>query len=441
MTERRPRVSATLLVLVLVGLAALVGSCSVTTEDTVTPVDIPAASQEYVILAWNDIGMHGFSATYDSEVLLPPYNTLWAQVVKRGDPPQIVTSGVRLEYRIVDNTYSYGKRSFAQFWDNSFLLFGTALDPDSGLNFVDPGIHNGLTGDMLLKGNHFQADGIPVVPVDDADVWDPYQVAEITLYDNATGLELAVTRATVPTSDEVNCAKCHGVGEVKSVLETHDEIEGTTLVDSQPVLCASCHGSPFLGETGPGSSERYLSEVIHGIHSLAASNATCYDCHPGEETKGNRSTDHTTADGNCTTCHGTLANVASQIIYGRVPWSGQPRCASCHTFVFGVETGTALYRDSAAHGELSCSACHGPAHATVPSNEDSDHYQALQYQNKALTIGSCRVCHPTSKGGGLADIVTAHGGSQPTACAVCHTAPIATNNPESFPHRFQWRRR
>ncbi|MBM3304556.1 MAG: hypothetical protein FJY79_01195 [Candidatus Aminicenantes bacterium] len=439
MTERRPRVPAPVLVLLLVGLAGLVGTCSVTPAETVVPVDIPAESLEYVVLAWNDIGMHGFSATYDSEVLLPPYNTLWAQVVRRGAPPEIVTAGVRLEYRIVDNTFSYGKRSYAQFWDNSLLLFGTALAPDTGLNFVDPGVHNGLTGEMVLKGNHFQADGIPVVPVNDADVWDPYQVAEIKVLDAATGLELAVTRTTVPTSDEISCAKCHGVGDVKSILEAHDESEETTLVDSKPVLCAACHGSPFLGQTGPGSSGKYLSQAVHLTHSLKTVN--CYDCHPGQETKGNRSTDHTNASGNCATCHGTMANLANTITSGRVPWSGQPKCASCHTFVHEVETGAALYKDSAGHGELSCSACHGPAHATVPSNEDSDHYQALQYQNKALTIGSCRVCHSSSKGGGLVNIVTAHGGDRPTSCAVCHTAPIATNNPESFPHRFQWRRR
>lgn len=436
MTERRPRIPAPLLALILAGL---IGSCSVTPEDVVTPVDIPAKSLEYVVLAWNDIGMHGFSATYDSEVLLPPYNTLWAQVVKRGNPPEIVTSGVRLEYRIVDNTFSYGKRSYAQFWDNSLVLFGTALDPDTGLNFVDPGVHNGLTGEMLLKGNHFQADGIPVVPVNDADVWDPYQVAEITVFDETSGLEIVKTRATVPTSDEINCAKCHGVGDIKSILETHDEKEETTLVDSKPVLCASCHGSPFLGQTEPGSSGLYLSLAIHRSHSV--SDAGCYDCHPGADTKGNRSTSHTATDGKCTTCHGSLANVASTITAGRIPWSGQPRCASCHTFVHEVETGTALYRNSAGHSGLSCPACHGPSHATIPTDKSSDTYQTLQYQNGALTLGSCRVCHSSSKGGGLANIVDAHGGQQATSCAVCHTAPIATNNPYDFPHRFQWRRR
>jgi hypothetical protein len=101
MSDRRPAVAAVL----ALALAAVLSSCS-TTDDAVdvTPVDIPAASMEYVVFAWNDLGMHDLNATYDREVYAPPYTTIWAQVVKRGDPPEIVTSGVTLEYRIVDNT-------------------------------------------------------------------------------------------------------------------------------------------------------------------------------------------------------------------------------------------------------------------------------------------------------------------------------------------------
>src|SRR4030067_1083015 len=107
MTECRLKVPA-LLVLVLAGVLT---DCSTTaTGDVVTPVEIPAASMSYIVLAWNDLGMPFFSPTYDKEVLLPPYNTLWAQVIKRGSPPEIVTTGVTLEYRIYANTYSYGKR-------------------------------------------------------------------------------------------------------------------------------------------------------------------------------------------------------------------------------------------------------------------------------------------------------------------------------------------
>lgn len=441
MPDRRDALAVLALGLFIGGMAG----CTATEDDTVTPVEIPAASLSTIVLAWSEVGMHALNATYDQGVLHVPYSSLRAQVIRRGDPPQLVTDGIVLEYRLVGNTFSYGKttaspvREYAPFWDNSLDLFGIALAPDTGLNFVDPDVHNGLTGTMLLKGDRFQADGIPAVPVNDAGTWDPYQVAEIIVKDASSGTEIVRTRVTVPTSDEVNCAKCHGKNDVGSVLEEHDEDMETTLVDEAPVLCAECHGSPALGKTGPGSSDRYLSDVIHGFHSTTS--AACYDCHPGETTLGNRSTDHTASNGNCTTCHGSAAEVSSSIMNGRIPWVNEPKCARCHTFVAEVDTGTTLYTNATGHHGVSCAACHGTAHAQVPSNKDIDHDQALQYQNKALPLGSCRVCHKSSKGGGLMGIVSAHGGSEPTACTVCHTGPVRTTNPQDFPHRFQHRNR
>jgi hypothetical protein len=443
MSERRRSVPA----LLLLALALVLSSCQTTSEE-VTPVDIPAASMNYIVLAWSWHGMHMMSPTYDAGVLHPPYNSLLAQVIKRGDPPQIVTTGVTLQYSIEGNAYSYGKtttspiRDYAQFWDHAFDLFGVDLVPDQGLNFTDPAIHNGLTGTMLLKGDRFEVDGIPLVPIDDAGTWDPYQVAQIVVKDSTTGVELARTTTTAETSDEINCAKCHGQTvssrEIGSVLQSHDKLSGTTFtLDGGPVLCASCHGSPVLGTTGAGSSNEYLSYAIHVFHydqSIA-----CYDCHPGPKTLANRSLGHTSSTGNCTACHGDLVTLGIGIAAGRVPYETEPKCVDCHTFVAGVDTGTALYRNGVGHGDLSCPACHGPAHATVPTSKDSDNAQAIQYQAKALSIGDCKVCHATSKGGGLNGIVQAHGGSVQTACNVCHTGPITTNNPAGFPHQFQQR--
>jgi len=442
MPERRRIVPA----LFILALSAVLGCCSA--KNKTTPVEIPAASMSYIVLAWSAEGMHFLNSTYDAGVLSVPYNTLRAQVIKRGDPPQIVTTGVTVEYSIVGNASSYGKtttdtvRNFSQFWDNSSTLFGLALAPNTGLNFVDPDVHNGLTGAMLLKDTHFQADGIPVVPLNDSLTWDPYQVAEVVVKDSSTGAELARTRATVETSDEMNCAKCHGQTindtEIGSVLQEHDDHEETTFVTAgAPVLCASCHDSLALGRTG--STSEKLSYAIHIFHYNQS--IACYDCHPGTTTLANRSKSHTGTDGKCTNCHGTLTGLAGQIAGGRVPWATEPKCVDCHTFVAEVDTGTALYRDGVGHGGLSCPACHGPAHAQVPSTKDSDNAQALQYQNKALAVGSCRVCHENSKGGGLNGVVTAHGGAQQTACNVCHTGPITTTNPYNFPHRFETRLR
>jgi hypothetical protein len=404
----------------------------------VEAVAIPAVNSQYVVLAWNDLGMHCLNPTYDKDVILPPYNTVWAQVIKRGGSPEIVTAGLRLEYSILNNSYSYGKRSYGQFWDNCQKLFGVTLTRDTGLNLEDPNIHNRLSGTMVVKGNHFQVNGIPVTPVDDDGAWDALQVAEIIVRDNASGAELARTRATVPVSDEINCGGCHGTGEAKPVLEQHSE-HGQNLVAMAPVLCAGCHGSPALGQTTRGSSGKYLSEAIHGFHKDRG--AACYDCHPGAVTQCNRSAAHTAADGNCANCHGDLANVASTISAGgRLPWGSEPECSSCHSGIAEVDTGTALYRNSSGHHGVSCPACHGSPHAMVPSKSASDNYQARQYQTNALTLGSCRVCHATSKGGGLEEFLEAHGGSRATACSVCHTA-VGTNNPDDWPHKFQQKSR
>ena len=63
--------------------------------------------------------MHWINPSFDKMVILPPYNNLWAQVVKRGNPPEIVTEGLTVEYRIEGNTYSYGKAQYGTFWDGA----------------------------------------------------------------------------------------------------------------------------------------------------------------------------------------------------------------------------------------------------------------------------------------------------------------------------------
>ncbi|MCK9460571.1 MAG: cytochrome c3 family protein [Proteobacteria bacterium] len=403
-------------------------------------------SGEYVVLAWNDLGMHCLNPTYDTAVILPPYNTIWAQVVRRGDPPQPVTEGLTVEYSIDNNTYSYGKAEYGQFWDNCEALFGAALEHDTGLNLSDPAQHNGLAGTMVVaaSGDHFEVHGIPVVPVDDDGTWNPFQVATITVKDSS-GNVVAETKATVPTSEEIRCSNCHGVADpFGAILDTHDTLSGTDLAGAKPVLCASCHGSPALGLNDPGTSGKFLSEAIHGYH--ADKGATCYDCHPGPQTKCSRSLAHATDDGNCVACHGGMADVAASIADGsRTPWAEEPTCVQCHTGVAQVDTAAGLYRNAAGHGGLACPACHGSPHAMVPSREESDNYQGEQYQSASVTIGSCAACHASSRGAEEEpeefgeEFAEKHGGASPerrTACNVCHTAvPTDTAN---WPHAFEW---
>ena len=103
--------------------------------------------------------MHCLNPTYDTAVILPPYNTVHAQVIRKGNPPQIVTSGVTVQYALINNTYSYGKRSYGQFWDFMLQLFGVSLPINTGLNLVDPAINNSLSGNMVAKAGYFSAGG------------------------------------------------------------------------------------------------------------------------------------------------------------------------------------------------------------------------------------------------------------------------------------------
>ena len=410
------------------------------------------AAASYVVLAWNDLGMHCLNPSYDTAVILPPYNTVQAQVIKRGNKPTLVTTGVTLSYRLINNTTSQ-KDLYTQFWQYSSTLFGGTPAIDFGLNLDDPTVSNGLTGTMLAKSDHFVASGIPATPVNDGGTWTPYQMIEVTVKDSITNATLAQTRATVPTSDEINCGKCHGNSSnpsvvLNDVLAKHDANQNTTLLFSKPVLCSSCHGSPALKmPLQPGI--KYLSEAIHGFHGKLATPPNCYDCHPGAVTQCTRSTKHTAPDGNCTTCHGAMTTVASSVASGsRVPWATEPTCVSCHitgntgTGVAQVDTGASLYRNSIGHGGLTCSACHGSPHAMVPSNQVTDNYQSLQYQGKAMALGDCRICHNTSRGGGSASgFSSEHGGSSHTACNVCHTGYQNAANTANWPHQFQWKSR
>jgi hypothetical protein len=417
-------------------LMALLSSVLVSCRKVDTPPT--GITGDYSVFAWNDLGMHCLNPTYDKLVILPPFNNVQVQVVKRGDPPVLVTTGVTVSYKLTGNATSYNKRSYGGFWDNAQKLFGTTPAHDVGLKGY------GLSGNMSVSGDHFIAEGIPVVPVNDNGTWNPFQVAEITVT-NSAGTVLAQTQATVPTSDEINCAKCHGSATVAAfddILAKHDLKSSTNLSTGTPVLCASCHPSPALGiMTGP---QDYLSKALHGFHA-GVDGITCYDCHPGATTKCNRSLAHTADNGNCTTCHGDMANVASTIDAGRIPWASEPKCVTCHTGVDGVDTGTTLYRNAKGHGGLNCTACHGSPHAMYPSREISDNYQSKQYQGftaKIKSIGSCGVCHDSSRGeeGNIGEFAGTHGGSNPEkaiGCRACHTS-VPTNTAK-WPHAYTWK--
>ena len=92
--------------LALVLIMLLTGAVNLREPASVMADTLGADSDQYVVLAWNDLGMHCYNRDFQDLAVLPPYNTLWAQVIQVGDPPTIVTSGITVSYAFPDNTYS-----------------------------------------------------------------------------------------------------------------------------------------------------------------------------------------------------------------------------------------------------------------------------------------------------------------------------------------------
>jgi len=80
----------------------------------------------------------------------------------------------------------------------------------------------------------------------------------------------------------------------------------------------------------------------------------------------------------------------------------------------------------------------------VPSSQQADNYQAVQYQGKAVPIGDCKACHNTSRGQqNMQEYLGEHGGTNPdrvNGCYICHSS-ITTTDATQWPHSFQWKSR
>ena len=361
-----------------------------------TNLDSPV-QEEYIVIGWNDLGMHCYDQDFSVLSLLPPYNTVWAQVIQIGDPPQIITDTIKVEFGFPDNAESDSKTNF---WDYEEALFGVNLPPNIGLTGV------GLSGEMELSGvgEYFLAEGIPLTEFNDSAPFsaDPYQLAHLVVKDAITDEVLAETTIVAPVSSEMRCDKCHYEKDPRNfrrdILLVHDDEEDTDLIAQadagNPVLCAKCHADPVLGMVGEPEVPP-LSIAIHKAHDEETQD--CYDCHPGNQTQCLRDVmSQPPTNYWCTNCHGDMLAVGDE---NRTPWMDEPRCETCHEANFGENPGT-LYRFSIGHGGLYCESCHNSTHAILPSREARDNLQSIALQGYEGTIGECTVCHLTEPDSG-----------------------------------------
>ena len=413
-------------------------------------------NSDYVLLAWNDLGMHCISDNSDYFSFLPPANTLWAQLIERGPKPTVISEGVKIKYE-VEEGYRHPEKH-VDFWKNAKKTYGAELKEGIGL------AGKGLTGEMDPNTNNtFTAPLIPVTPYRDDGSYNPYPQFTITAIDKNNGQELASTKAVAPTSTEMGCRNCHqgdwrvngvsGMADLtaENILKVHDRIEGTKLKQEtkkgNPVLCQRCHGDPAIGVKGKNNILNF-STAIHGFHAnylVGMDGEACNMCHPNSpsgNTRCLRGRHSRLGPMDCTTCHGKIEDHALALLkheeqYGkqrvtklknnleprsvktykdvkpRQPWLQQPDCKSCHTnfdirnikkaplgFNRWVSGGSALYRNRTDTHGVMCAACHGSPHAVYYAknmySEDRDNIQPIQYMGFAGTMGiknNCKVCH------------------------------------------------
>ncbi len=354
---------------------------------------IARAQTTYNVVAYNDLGMHCMQNDFSQMMILPPFNTFRAQVIRRGVEPEIMTgNNASVSFMFPTNTYSAGKTNF---WNYASQLLGANLAPDVGVAGF------GMSGAMPYESAHesYVATGVPVTPIDDDGKENPYPMALITAKIGST--VVAQTQTVVPVSWEMSCNLCHntpGESVATNILKAHDRLHSTNLINSQPVLCAGCHSDNALGAPGqPGVSS--LSSAMHLAHASRMSQANltnaCYACHPGVRTNCQRDV-HASKGMDCNSCHTSMTAVGNP---ARNPWVDLPRCADCHSKPgYQFEQPGVRFRDAVGHKGVQCITCHGSPHSVGSATTEQDNAQAVRLQGHSGVINTCTVCHTSTPG-------------------------------------------
>ncbi|HSR37236.1 MAG TPA: hypothetical protein VLL73_08655, partial [Desulfurivibrionaceae bacterium] len=416
----------------------------------VPPFD-PATAQ-YVLLAWNEYGMHTMSDSDSRFSLRMPGNTLHAMLIKRGPTPQVITDGIDIHYTVAADSANPGSQ--VDFWNHAASLTDRELSLNTGVS------GNGVSGLMRAStdGRTFSVSEVPLTPYQETGAYLPYPLITMTAVDRATSAMLATATMVAPVSTEWGCRNCHGgpwrkasagisTETADTILAVHDRYARTTLAkqakDGKPLRCQLCHPDPRSAQGNPNGLS--LSAAMHGFHAPLFKGRgadACFFCHqdaaPHGVTRFYRGI-HNELGLDCTTCHGVIEDHALSLLLAeqkagkkaatkriarlqpkgvttlaalnpRQAWINEPDCLGCHVDFQPPGASTAfnqwtpseadLFRRRADNLGIPCAACHNSAHAVYPTanayDAERDNIIPRQYQGNPYPLGSnknCALCH------------------------------------------------
>ena len=373
--------------------AVVVASNGQRTTKTITittGISAPVGTGNYMLTAWNDLGMHCMDGNdFSIWSVLPPFNNLHAQLKDRRGG--LVTSGVTLTYEATigtDGKINTSSADKTNFWNFSNRLFPNSnLAPNVGLAGKKTPSTIPQTMSYDTQAKWWKAEGLPITPYNDDGSKNYYPLVKVSAKDTQ-GKVLATAKVVLPVSDEMDCKRCHASNSLSpkakptagwvnhrdpekdfklNVLRLHDErmpnavrnhttalrSKGYTYLDAgleatanagTPILCAACHSSNALPGTGvngvpafTNAIHSYHANVIDPYTNLSMNSSqnrdSCYACHPGSSTKCLRGAMGDAKDNSgqnsmqCQSCHGNMSAVGHPTRKG---WFDEPNCQACH---------------------------------------------------------------------------------------------------------------
>jgi hypothetical protein len=412
----------------------------------------------YKVLAWNDLGMHCACPGAQYFLILPPFNTIRAQVLLFGaNDPTVVSSGVTVSYAMSTTNetddYLINKDPYYQ----NIIAYSPKMFPgyQPVVNGKIVSISGaGLAGNMAYNATPkaWEVVGIPAFPVPTGDAnldimtdpitstgakRNPYLTANITVK-NSSGTTLATTSTVVPVAFG-GCCTCHitlagqngytkdpaGSFTYMGKLHATKASAGRTpskidfsLIDPDgdgaggPIRCSWCHWDPAMGESAaPG-----LAKVWPGYKILAGAGFTSADVKVSQ---------YSFSD--------VLHKFHSQssVVLTQFDANIAKNCYDCHP-----GNNVNCYRGAMKSASIWCTDCHGDLNQRVATGQLAQPWQQSTLptcNGPSAGITTAFTCHSsqtyptpgTWNTGLFGKFINSRGHKGSILCSTCHGSPHA----------------